>query len=109
MDFALAQLALVFMPGIIWANIDSKYGAGLKPQDTILIVRAFLFGMASYTALFLIYYFCGKEFGYAELANNTKNVDSTILCSFGRVVVGSPLSSSQETSAQDWGNPSLWR
>lgn len=75
MDFALAQLALVFMPGIIWANIDSKYGAGLKPQDTILIVRAFLFGMASYTALFLIYYFCGKEFGYAELANNTKNVD----------------------------------
>jgi hypothetical protein len=75
LDFALAQLALVFMPGIIWANIDLKYGAGLKPQDTILIVRAFLFGMASYTALFLIYYFCGKEFGYAELANNTKNVD----------------------------------
>lgn len=75
MDFALAQLALIFMPGIIWANIDAKYGAGLKPQQTTLIIRAFLFGMATYTALFLIYSFCGKTFGYAALASDPEKVD----------------------------------
>lgn len=75
MDFALAQLALVFMPGIIWANIDAKYGAGLKPQQTTLIIRAFLFGMATYTSLYLIYSLCDKDFGYAELASNPEKVD----------------------------------
>ena len=74
MDFALAQLALVFMPGIIWANMDAKYGAGLKPTPTILVVRAFLFGMATYTALYLIYSICGKTFGYSTLGTNTKEV-----------------------------------
>jgi len=75
MDFAIAQLALIFMPGIIWANIDAKYGAGLKPQQTTLIIRAFLFGMATYTALFLIYSLCGKPFGYAALGTDTDTLD----------------------------------
>ena len=75
MDFAVAQLALIFMPGIIWANIDAKFGAGLKPQQTTLIIRAFLFGVTTYTALFLIYSICGKTFGYATLGNGTETVD----------------------------------
>ncbi|MCF6316819.1 MAG: DUF6338 family protein [Marinosulfonomonas sp.] len=75
MDFALAQLALIFMPGIIWANIDAKYGAGPKPQQSVLIMRAFLFGMATYSALFLIYSVCGQDFGYASLASDPKKVD----------------------------------
>jgi hypothetical protein len=79
LDFALAQLALVFMPGIIWANIDAKYGAGLKPTPTILVVRAFLFGMATYTALYLIYGLCEKSFGYATLGTNTERVYLSLL------------------------------
>ena len=74
MDFALAQLALVFMPGIIWANVDAKFGAGLKPTPTILVVRAFLFGMATYTTLYIIYSFCGKNFGYTTLGTHTDRV-----------------------------------
>lgn len=75
MDFALAQLALVFLPGIIWANIDAKYGAGLKPQQTTLLIRSFLFGMTTYSVLFLIYAVCGKAFGYAELGSEVNRVD----------------------------------
>lgn len=75
MDFALAQLALVFMPGIIWANIDAKYGAGLKPQQTTFIIRAFLFGMATYSALYLIYLMCGKPFGISNVPEPTKMLD----------------------------------
>jgi hypothetical protein len=75
MDFALAQLALVFMPGIIWANIDAKFGAGLRPNQPALVIRAFLFGMSTYSALYLIYAFCGKEFGYPTLGSNPERVN----------------------------------
>jgi hypothetical protein len=75
MDFALAQLALVFMPGIIWANVDAKFGAGPKPQQTTLLIRAFMFGTASYAVLFLIYSLCEKTFGYQELGNAPDKVN----------------------------------
>ncbi|TRD19006.1 DUF6338 family protein [Palleronia caenipelagi] len=75
MNLALAQLALVFMPGIIWANVDAKYGAGQKPQQTTLIIRAFLFGIATYSALFLIYFLCGRDFGVTSLAGDSGKID----------------------------------
>lgn len=69
MDFALAQLALIFLPGVIWANIDAKYGAGLRPSETTLFIRAFIFGTTTYAVLFLIYAVAGREFGYLALAS----------------------------------------
>lgn len=75
MDIALAQLALIFIPGIIWANIDAKYGAGLKPNQSMLLIRAFLFGVATYAVLYIAYKICGKTFGYPDLAKDTKNVN----------------------------------
>lgn len=75
MDLALAQLALIFLPGLIWANIDSKFGSGLKPDQSTLLIRSFIFGMTTYAALFLIYSAFGRSFGYRELANNLDKVN----------------------------------
>ena len=75
MDLALAQLAIVFMPGIIWAYIDASYGAGPRPQQSILLIRAFLFGMATYCTLFLLYSACGKRFGYGSLGSDVVRLD----------------------------------
>lgn len=75
MDFALAQLALIFTPGIIWANIDTKFGAGLKPSQTTFFIRAFIFGMGTYAFLFLLYSFFDKEFGYANLADDQVTIN----------------------------------
>ncbi|MFQ3252362.1 MAG: hypothetical protein ACI9U6_000645 [Loktanella salsilacus] len=75
MDFGVAQLALVFLPGLIWASVDAKYGAGLKPQQTTLLIRSFMFGLTTYSVLYLVYRFFGWEFGYASLANGDKNLD----------------------------------
>lgn len=79
MDFVVAQLALIFMPGIIWAKIDAKYGSGLRPDQTTLLIRAFLFGLATYSVLFLIYTACGKEFGYSNLGNDIEKIDLVAL------------------------------
>lgn len=75
MDFALAQLALVFLPGIIWATIDAKYGAGLKPTQSTLLIRSFVFGMTTYSCLFVIYVLFGQPFGYPELASNVEKLN----------------------------------
>lgn len=74
MDLALAQLALIFMPGIIWANIDAKYGSGLKPSQTTLLIRAFIFGVATYASLYCIYAFLGKEFSYQQFVSSSENI-----------------------------------
>ncbi len=75
MDFALAQLALIFMPGLIWANIDAKYGVGLKPSQTLTLIRSFLFGMATYVVLYIIYLILGYDFGYEALGTNSEKID----------------------------------
>lgn len=75
MDFALAQLALVFMPGIIWANIDAKFGTGLKPSQTTLLIRAFMFGMATYAILYMIYLYFGKQFAYQKLIGKSEDIN----------------------------------
>jgi hypothetical protein len=75
MDFAFAQLALVFLPGIIWANIDAKYGAGLRPDQATLLLRAFMFGMATYSVTFVLYLLFQKDFGYSVSAISTDGVN----------------------------------
>lgn len=75
MDFAIAQLALIFLPGVLWANIDKKFGAGLRPNETILFLRAFVFGITTYAVLFLLYEVAGAEFGYNELGNSADDVN----------------------------------
>lgn len=61
MDFELAQLALIFAPGLIWANIDEKYGAGKPPNTVKFFVRSFLFVLMTYAVLYLTYYLLGFE------------------------------------------------
>ncbi len=75
MDFALAQLALVFLPGIIWANVDARFGAEVNPRPTTFLVRAFMFGMSTYVVLFLLYEIFGVEFGYPDLASNLDGIN----------------------------------
>lgn len=69
MDIALAQLALIFLPGIIMANLDAVYGSGPKVDKPTLALNAFLFGITSYVFLYLIYSVFGHEFSTAAVTN----------------------------------------
>lgn len=82
MNSELAQLALIFMPGLIWANIDEKYGAGKPPDHVKFFVRVFLFGMSTYVALYGLYslaalFFKELEFGHYGWAEDITNPDLT--------------------------------
>ncbi|KAA9009896.1 DUF6338 family protein [Histidinibacterium aquaticum] len=64
MNHALAQLALIFLPGIIWANLDAIYGSGPRVDKPTLALNSFLFGITTYTLVYAIGSACGYEFTY---------------------------------------------
>jgi Family of unknown function (DUF6338) len=77
MDLFVLQLALIFLPGIIWANIDASYGHKGKPTQFDLVLRSFLFGVASYVVVFLIYNWLGRDFGILQI-NSNESIDITL-------------------------------
>ncbi len=61
------QIAIVFLPGLIWARLDAAYGLKTKPTDMEFFMRAFMFGLASYAATFVIFTAIGKPFTIIDL------------------------------------------
>jgi hypothetical protein len=54
-NLLILQLAVIFLPGIIWARLDAGFAAKVKPSDIEFFLRAFLFGLATYAAEFLLF------------------------------------------------------
>ena len=78
MNFELAQLALIFAPGLIWANIDEKYGEGKPPNTVKFFVRSFLFGLTTYVVLYLIYYLLSLDTNGLRFEFNSSEGQSTL-------------------------------
>jgi hypothetical protein len=88
-DLLILQLAILFLPGIVWARLDARYALKAKPTDVEFFLRAFLFGLTSYGATFLLYSLFGRSFtivNLAEAANKpivTADVAREILSAIG--------------------------
>lgn len=67
LDPFIFQVALLFLPGMIWARLDASWAQSTKPSEVEFFVRAFLFGLTSYAAAFLIYSVFGVRFEVIEL------------------------------------------
>jgi hypothetical protein len=74
-DLLILQLAVIFLPGIIWARLDASYAAKVKPSDSQFFLRAFIFGIAIYTVEFILFAALGWPFTMADLADaGTKGI-----------------------------------
>jgi hypothetical protein len=67
-NLVILQFAIIFLPGLIWAGLDSRYARKSKPSEFEYILRAFLFGMTSYAVTFVIYATFGWPFNLADLS-----------------------------------------
>lgn len=65
----IAQIAIIFVPGIIWARLDVRYGSKAPASEVEFFVRALIFGLASYLAVFLIYRTKGWGFDLIDVAS----------------------------------------
>ena len=76
-DLLILQLAVIFLPGIIWARLDASYAAKVKPSEVEFFLRAFLFGITTYAVEFLLFAALGWQFKMADLTDApTKEVVS---------------------------------
>lgn len=69
-DGLLFQLAIVFLPGLIWAQLDARYALKEKPGPAEFIVRAFMFGLVTYVGVYLIYQVFGGDFSVPEISDS---------------------------------------
>jgi hypothetical protein len=65
LDLFLAQLAVIFLPGIVWARLDSRY-AGKEASEIDFFIRAFVYGVAAYVATFALYALLGRDFSVID-------------------------------------------
>ncbi len=67
-DLLFVQFAIIFLPGLIWAGLDSRYALKSKPSEFQYILRAFLFGTASYGVTSGIYALLGWPFSLSDVS-----------------------------------------
>ncbi len=70
-DLLILQLAIIFLPGIIWARFDASYAAKVKPSEGQFLLKTFLFGITTYAVEFVIFTATGRRFQMADLADAT--------------------------------------
>ncbi len=69
LDLLILQLAVLFLPGLLWARLDARFALSSKPTDTEFFLRAFQFGLVSYGVTFLLYSALGWPFTLVDLAD----------------------------------------
>lgn len=55
LNLFVAQIAVVFLPGIVWARLDARYAAKDKRSDLDFFIATFVFGIVAYAATFVLY------------------------------------------------------
>lgn len=64
----LVQLAVIFLPGIIWARLDASYAAKVKPSEIEFVARAFVFGLTVYAVEYTVFSWRHWPFAIVDLA-----------------------------------------
>lgn len=71
----LLQLAILLLPGVIWAHLDGRYASKQKPSELEFLLRAGIFGLVSYAVTFGIFYALKWQFEIVDIAAaETKSV-----------------------------------
>lgn len=69
------QLAILLLPGVLWARIDTAYGNKRDQSQFEFGIRVLLFGLTSYAATYILFSALNIPFEMIDLANAAdKNV-----------------------------------
>ncbi|MEM7061314.1 MAG: DUF6338 family protein [Pseudomonadota bacterium] len=75
MDVILAQLALFFVPGIVWASVEAGFTPGSRHSGGMFLARAFLFGSVANAILYGGYLLSGFSFFDLRVIDQTGILD----------------------------------
>lgn len=72
MDIFLLQIAIVFVPGLIWARLDTRYGMRTRPSQTEFLIITLIYGLIAYAATYLVYAAVGWPFSPTAISSSDK-------------------------------------
>ncbi len=76
LNLFVAQVAVIFLPGIIWARLDARYAAKDKRSDLDFFIATFIFGVVAYAVTFAGYAMFHQTF---RLIDFKAAADTTVL------------------------------
>ena len=77
MDIFFLQLAIIFLPGLVWERIDAQFAQKRIPTQFDVLRRTFVFGLVSYIATYGIYKLFGVPFELVEPKKDTTSLGET--------------------------------
>ena len=66
-DILVFQLGIIFLPGLIWAQLDARYAMKEKSGPAEFFIRAFIFGLVTYVGVYCLYGLLGCNFSLLEI------------------------------------------
>lgn len=66
MDIFFFQLAIIFLPGLIWERVDTQFLQKRVPTQFDVLRRTFVFGLVSYLVTFAIADLAGLRFEFVK-------------------------------------------
>ena len=82
MDYFFFQLAIIFLPGLIWERIATRYALKREPSQFEVVLRTFTFGLAAYALTFMIYGLLGIDFIIPEIKRDAGFIERRFLSQF---------------------------
>ncbi|MEQ8964402.1 MAG: DUF6338 family protein [Azospirillaceae bacterium] len=67
MDAFLFQIAIVFVPGFIWASMDVRFGRKRRPSQFDFLVLTLIYGLICYAVVFVVYVLKGQDFSILDV------------------------------------------
>ncbi len=78
-DIALVQLALVFLPGIVWASVHRRFGARTEVSNFDFLLQIFVFGVIAYAVSFVAYATLGASHPLSAALDDVAEATSVVL------------------------------
>jgi hypothetical protein len=71
----LIQLAILLLPGVIWAHLDSKFATKGNLSQVEFLGRALIFGLTAYIVTYFVFWLVGHPFELVDVREiNDKSV-----------------------------------
>lgn len=70
-DLLFIQLAVMLLPGLIWAQVVVTYAMKERPRPVEFLIRAFIFGVLTYLAVYFAYGTLGMEFSVPQVGESS--------------------------------------
>ena len=71
MDLFVIQIAIVFVPGLIWARIDALYGKRTRQSQSEFLIATLIYGLFTYAMTYVLYGIFSVDFSPTSLGKTS--------------------------------------